>query len=98
MSRPVGGFLVLGISYYTRRQVSLSPGKEGDGINGKTGDRGQWTYQPAFFDKMADSMSGVSIHGFWGLYTVFIFVLDGDRGWEVRSVIVMILDQRLIID
>lgn len=60
-------------------------------------DRG--TYQPAFFDKMADSMSGVSIHGFWGLYSGFeggfVFVLDGDRGW---SVIVSILDQRLIRD
>jgi hypothetical protein len=43
-------------------------------------NEGQRTYQPAFFDKMADSMSGVSIHGFWGLYTdfdvVFVFVLD----------------------
>lgn len=53
------------------------------------------TYQPAFFDKMADSMSGVSIHGFWGLYTglegVFVFVLDGERGWRARSWLSMAL-------
>lgn len=55
------------------------------------------TYHPAFFDKMADSMSGVSIHGFRGLYTdflgVFVFVLDENRGWRrtglsIASVIV----------
>lgn len=82
MIRRVGCFLVLGIFYCTKTvmvslffvSVLLAP------------DGG--TYQPAFFDKTADSMSGVSIHGFCGLYAgflgVFMLVLDEneDRGWR----------------
>lgn len=47
------------------------------------------TYQPAFFERMADSMSGVSIHGFWGLYAGFVLFVDEDRGFRATSFLCM---------